>query len=109
TEEDDRAVREAVGRLQTRLGSRFRVEVDWSDNRPGWKFNEWELRGVPLRLEVGPRDVRQGAVRAVRRDSREKQDLPLAGLEDALGRLLDAVQQRLFQSALDFREAHTFD
>ena len=109
TEEDDRAVRETVEQLQSRLGARFRVEADWSDNRPGWKFNEWELRGVPLRLEVGPRDVKQGQVRVVRRDTREKQDLPLAGLEDALSGLLDAVQQHLFQRALEFREAHTFD
>src|SRR5439155_19668413 len=92
-EDEERAVQEAVDQLESRLASRFRLEVDRSDNRPGWKFNEWELRGVPIRLEVGPRDVKQGQVRVVRRDTRDKQDLPIDGIEAKLEALLGALQQ----------------
>jgi prolyl-tRNA synthetase len=106
-EEDEQAVRRGVEQLSARLTGRFRVEVDWSDNRPGWKFNESELRGVPLRLEVGPRDVKQGQVRVVRRDTREKQDLQDEGLEDALEAMLEDIQSSLFERAARFREAHT--
>jgi prolyl-tRNA synthetase len=111
SEEDERAVREAVGRLQALLAERFRVEVDWSDNRPGWKFNEWELRGVPIRLEIGPRDVKQGQARLVRRDTREKQDLALPALPDRIADLLAEIQANLFQRALDYRQSatHTVD
>ena len=107
SEEDDQAVRETVERLRTELSASFRVEADWSDNRPGWKYNEWELRGVPVRLEVGPRDVKQGQVRVVRRDTRDKQDIPFAALSDTVRDLLDDVQASLFRRALEFREANT--
>lgn len=107
SEDEDRAVRETVQELQARLAASFRVETDWTENRPGWKFNEWELRGVPLRIEVGPRDVAQGQVRVVRRDDRAKEDVPLETLEARLGELLDAIQQSLFARALAFREANT--
>jgi prolyl-tRNA synthetase len=106
-EGDEQLVREAVEQLQRRLAGRFRVEVDWSDNRPGWKFNEWELRGVPIRLEVGPRDARQGTARAVRRDTREKLDLSLDGLDERLEELLQSIQRSLFDRAFEFREAST--
>src|SRR5262249_41821891 len=88
SEDDERSVQDAVDALQSRLTGQFRVEVDRSDSRPGWKFNEWELRGVPLRLEVGPRDVKLGQVRVVRRDTRDKQDLPVDGIEHRLEDLL---------------------
>ena len=107
SEDDDQAVREAVERLRAELSPRLRVEADWSDNRPGWKFNEWELRGVPVRLEVGPRDVKQGQVRVVRRDTRDKQDVALDALAETLAMLLDDIQASLFQRALDFRQANT--
>jgi prolyl-tRNA synthetase len=107
SEDDDRAVKEAVERLRADLASRFRVDVDWTDNRPGWKFNEWELRGVPIRVEAGPRDVKQGQVRVVRRDTRDKQDVALESLADSLATLLDDVQASLFRRAVEFREANT--
>jgi prolyl-tRNA synthetase len=106
-EAEERAVSQAVDQLQSELAQSFRIEVDRSDNRPGWKFNEWELRGVPIRLEVGPRDVKQGQVRVVRRDTREKQDLPTAGLADRLSALLDEIQHSMFNRALEFRAANT--
>jgi prolyl-tRNA synthetase len=107
SEEDDRAVRELIERLQAELGGLFRLEVDWSENRPGWKFNEWELRGVPIRLEVGPRDARQRQVRVVRRDTREKADHPVDGIAPVLRGLLDGIQGNLFTRAAEFQRENT--
>jgi prolyl-tRNA synthetase len=76
-------------------GVGLRVESDWSENRPGWKRSEWELRGVPLRLEVGPRDLAAGEVRVVRRDTREAQQVPVADLATAIPALLDQIQDAL--------------
>lgn len=107
SDDEDRAVREMVEQLQSRLTASFRVEADWTENRPGWKFNEWELRGVPVRIEVGPRDVAQGQVRVVRRDNRAKEDVPVDRLETRLRELLESIQQSLFERALAFRDANT--
>src|SRR5207247_9888511 len=74
---------------------------------PGWKYNDQELRGVPVRREVGPRDVAQGSVMSVRRDTRAKQAIPLESLPERLGALLDEIQRALFQSALEFRDQNT--
>jgi prolyl-tRNA synthetase len=107
TEEEEQAVRHTVEQLREGLGQRFRVEADWSENRPGWKFNEWELRGVPLRLEIGPRDVKQGQARVVRRDTREKRDVAIAELPEVIGELLETIQTALFERAATFREENT--
>jgi prolyl-tRNA synthetase len=85
----------------------IRVTLDDRDERPGWKFSEWELRGVPLRLEIGPKDIEKSSVRIARRDTREKVDVSMSGLADHLRRLLDDVQKTLFNRALAFREEHT--
>ena len=74
---------------------------------PGWKFAEWELRGVPLRLEIGPKDIEKSAVLVARRDTREKQSLPMDGLPGQLRALLDAIQKNLFDRAVAFRDEHT--
>jgi prolyl-tRNA synthetase len=74
---------------------------------PGWKFAEWEMRGVPLRLEIGPKDIEKSQVLLARRDTREKMPLPMDGLTDRVVALLDDIQQALFQRALQFREDHT--
>src|SRR6266542_1895077 len=84
-----------------------RVTLDARDERPGWKFSEWELRGVPLRVEIGPKDIEKSAVLVVRRDTRAKQSVPMSGLADSLRTLLDDVQRTLFERALNFREEHT--
>jgi prolyl-tRNA synthetase len=104
---DDEAVRSAVDGVRTQLSSTFRVEVDQSDKTPGWKFNEWELKGVPLRIEVGPRDVRANQVVLVRRDTREKTPVPVADLPAAVSDALDRVHQNLYQRALTLRESRT--
>jgi len=106
-EEEREAVREAVDGITRSLDGQVRCHVDWSENTPGWKFNEWEMRGVPVRLEVGPRDVAQGQAVAVRRDTRAKESIPLSGLATRLPELLDDVQRSLFDRAVAFRAAHT--
>jgi len=85
----------------------IRVTLDERDERPGWKFSEWELRGVPLRLEIGPKDIEKSAVLIARRDTREKQSVPMDGLPGRLRDLLDDVQKTLFASAQQFRDEHT--
>ena len=67
----------------------IRVTLDERDERPGWKFAEWELRGVPLRLEIGPKDIEKSQVLIARRDTREKQSIPMEGLADRVRELLD--------------------
>ena len=88
----------------------LRVKLDDRDTvSAGWKFNEWELKGVPVRLEIGPRDIEAGVVTAMRRDTFEKIQLPLEGIEDAVKALLAAIAQNMFEQAKAFKEAHTYD
>ncbi|MBZ5560217.1 MAG: proline--tRNA ligase [Acidobacteriia bacterium] len=85
----------------------IRVTLDERDERPGWKFSEWELRGVPLRVEIGPKDIEKSAVLVARRDTREKQSVAMNGLPAAIRGLLDDVQRNLLERARQFREEHT--
>ena len=89
--------------------SGVRVQVDWTDNSPGFKFNEWEMKGVPLRMEVGPRDVQQGNVVLARRDTGEKQVLAKNEAVEKIPYLLENIQQGLFDQALKFREENTYN
>ena len=85
-----------------------RVSLDAREEfTPGWKFAEYEMRGVPLRLEIGPRDVKQGQAIFVRRDTKAKEPVPLAGLAGKVARVLADIQASLFQKALKFREDNT--
>jgi prolyl-tRNA synthetase len=85
-----------------------RVMLDDRDAyTPGWKFAEWELRGVPLRLEIGPKDIEKGQVMLARRDTREKMPAGREGLATRIGDLLAEIQQNLFDRALKYREEHT--
>ncbi len=87
----------------------IRVELDLRDASPGWKFNEWELKGVPLRLEVGPRDIENNQVMIARRDNNEKQAYSMDDLATTIQFLLDDVQQGLLAAALKNREEHTLN
>lgn len=87
----------------------IRLHVDWSEGRPGEKFNRWELKGVPLRLEVGPRDVEARQVMLADRLSRGKRPLARAGLVEQLHAELDGFQKALFERALAFRDENTFE
>jgi len=89
------------------LNAGIRVTLDDRDERPGWKFSEWELRGVPLRLEIGPKDIEKSQVLLARRDTREKAGVPMDGLAEHIKGLLDTIQRNLFDRALAFRESRT--
>ena len=85
-----------------------RVMLDDRDSQtPGWKFNEWELRGVPLRLEIGPKDLEKSQVVLARRDTRVKAFVPMEGLTPHIEQLLATIQQALLDRALAYREEHT--
>ena len=85
-----------------------RVQGDWSDNSPGWKFAEWEMKGVPLRLEIGPKDIEAGKCVAARRDNGEKRDVALADIETELPLLLREVQQGIYDKAAKNLAEHTY-
>ena len=87
----------------------IRIYEDWSDNSPGFKFNEWEMKGVPLRLEVGPRDIESGQAVLVRRDTGEKIILEKNMITEQAPRLLEEIQKGLFEQALIFREKNTHE
>ncbi|MCG8605074.1 proline--tRNA ligase, partial [bacterium] len=103
----------------TVLGKVERLTEDWKDIcsfkvddrdnvRPGWKFNEWEQQGIPLRIEIGPKDVAQDQVILVRRDTGQKETLGTFHVRDQIRPLLDAVQKDLYDRAKNFRERYTF-
>ena len=107
-EAEKAAVLEFAGRVREALGDRVRLHLDDRyQYSPGWKYNEYEMRGVPVRLEIGPRDVAAAAVMSVRRDNRAKESIPLDRLAERLPALLAEVQQALFAAALAFREENT--
>jgi len=107
-EEDRTAVLAFVEKVKAALGESVRLHVDARDQyTPGWKYNEYELRGVPVRLEVGPKDVANAAVMSVRRDTRAKESIPIDALSGRLPALLDDIQQSLFENARAFRDGRT--
>lgn len=93
--------------LETARAAGIRAKIDLSENSPGWKFAEYEMKGVPLRLEVGPRDIEQGQCVLVRRDTREKQFVKFEDLPTAIPAALDALAKDLYDRALKNREART--
>ena len=82
---------------------------DSDDNSPGWKFAEWEMRGVPLRLALGPKDLANNTIEYARRDTGEKQSLSQENIVENVKNYLENIQQNLYNRALAFRESHTFD
>jgi prolyl-tRNA synthetase len=95
-------------RIQAELRSAgYRVTLDAREERPGWKFSEWEMRGVPLRIEIGPKDIEKSQVFTARRDTREKSGVPMDGLAARVGEMLDDIQRQLFERAVKFRDEHT--
>ena len=89
----------------------IRVKLDSDETKsPGWKFAEWELKGVPLRIALGPRDLDNKQVEIARRDTGEKGSLPLSGnVGSQVQELLDEIQQNVFQKAIDFQRSHTHE
>ena len=88
--------------------SNFRVKVDDSDKSPGFKFSESEMRGIPVRLEIGPRDIASNQAVLVRRDTHEKMTVSLDNLDQTIGELLDTIQKDMLERARAHREAHTY-
>ena len=86
-----------------------RVELDDRENySPGWKFNEWEMKGAPLRIEIGPRDIENKQVMVVRRDTLEKTPVPIGELEARIPELLKEINTNLFEKAKKMRDENTF-
>ena len=100
-------VLEKARELADRLSRFCRVKIDDSDNSAGWKYAEYEMKGVPLRLEIGPRDIEENQCVLVRRDNREKAFVSLDALEETIPQLLESVRQGLYDKALANREART--
>ena len=86
----------------------IRVHMDTTDKMPGWKFAEYEMKGVPLRLEIGPKDLEKGQVVLARRDNGEKLFIPMEQLLDKIPELLESISQNLYQKALQNRAEKTF-
>ncbi len=102
-------VMEACAALAERLNKVCRAKMDGSDKSPGWKYSEQEMRGIPLRVELGPRDLAQNQCVVVRRDTGEKLTLSLDTLETEIPQLLDTIQKEMLSRAKAHREAHTYD
>ena len=85
----------------------IRIFIDWSDSSPGYKFNEWELKGVPARIEIGPRDVESNTVIIARRDNGEKLSSSRHDLTQSVIDILDQIQNNLYNQAKDFRDNNT--
>ncbi|GAB3791037.1 proline--tRNA ligase [Virgibacillus kimchii] len=93
--------------LRDRLKDLVRVDIDPSDKTPGWKFNETEIQGIPVRIELGPKDIEKDQVVLVRRDTGEKEFVPLKDLQKRLPALLEEIQQNLFNKAKAHMEEKT--
>ncbi|MEZ3502970.1 MAG: proline--tRNA ligase [Lachnospiraceae bacterium] len=95
--------------LRDRLSAGFKVKVDDSDKSPGWKFAEQEIKGIPTRIEIGPKDIEANQAVIVRRDTREKIVVSLDELETKLAEVLETMQADMLERARSHREAHTYD
>lgn len=93
--------------LKSRLGD-FRVKVDDSEKSPGWKFSEAEMRGIPVRIEIGPKDIEANQAVIVRRDTREKQIVSLDELEAKVAETLETMQKEMLERARAHRDSHTY-
>lgn len=108
-EEQLEMLRDKVSGIKKNLEAQdISVKFDDRDTyKPGWKFAEYELKGVPVRITVGPRDLEQGMVEVARRDTKEKFSLPLENLENEIVKLLDEIQNNIYAKAHAFRESNT--
>ena len=102
-------ISETVAKLKEKLEAKgISVKYDNRDTeRPGFKFAEWELKGVPVRVAIGPRDLENGTAEVARRDTKEKQSMQLEGLENTLENLLNEIQENIYNKALQFRQENT--
>ena len=101
-------VLEGAKAVADRLGAKFTVKFDDSDKSPGWKFSEYEMKGIPVRVEVGPRDLEQNQAVLARRDNGEKIVVSLDNIEQEVANLLDTIQKDMFENAKKIRENNTY-
>jgi len=102
-------VLEKAAELKALLAAKgCRVKVDDSDKSPGWKFSEQEMRGIPIRVEIGPKDIEANKCVLVRRDTREKIEVSLDELDSKVTELLDTIQKEMLERAREHRDAHTY-
>lgn len=99
-------VLEKAAQLKEKLGA-FRVKLDDTDKSPGWKFSEQEMRGIPLRVEIGPKDIEANQCVIVRRDTREKTVVSLDEIEEKVAELLDTIQKDMLEQARQHVASHT--
>ena len=99
-------VLEKAEEIRGKLGA-FRVKVDDSDKSPGWKFSEQEMRGIPMRVEIGPKDIEANQAVLVRRDTREKIVVSLDEIAEKTGELLETIQKDMYTRAKAYRDSHT--
>lgn len=102
-------VLEKASELKDILSKSLRVKIDDSDKTPGWKFSEYEMKGVPVRLEVGPKDIEKNQVVLARRDTGEKTVVSMDDLENEVTGLLDKIHNAMFEKAKSFRDNNTHD
>lgn len=102
-------VLEKANELYETLKKQFRVKVDDSAKSPGWKFSEQEMRGIPVRIEIGPKDIEKGQCVLVRRDTREKYQTALEEVPLKLAQLLDSIQADMYERAKEHRDSHITD
>lgn len=95
--------------IKERLEKLHTVAIDLTDKSPGWKFSEQEMRGIPVRIELGPKDIEQNQCVVVRRDTREKIVVSLDQVETRITEILEQMQNEMFQRAKDHRDAHIYD
>lgn len=109
-EEELKNISEKISVIKKDLESKgIRVKFDDSDkNKPGWKFAEHELKGTPIRLAMGPRDLQNGTIELARRDTKTKESMSQEGLTEKVVEILDLMQKDLFNKAVEFKKAHTF-
>ena len=108
TDEDKQNIRQFIEPILNEFKEKkIRFHQDWGPNSPGFKFNEWEMKGVPLRLEVGPRDVDENQVMLIRRDTGDKTAVPKGIIATKVKDLLHEIQDNLYRQALKFREENT--
>ena len=102
-------VLEKANEIKTMLSKQFRVKLDDSDNSTGWKFSQYEMKGVPLRLEIGPRDIENNSCVLVSRVTREKTFVSLDNLAESVEAALQKVHDELYQRALENRQNRTYE
>src|SRR5690606_27865604 len=101
-------VTQTVKKIAKKLSKNYRVIVDDSKKSPGWKFSEYEMKGVPLRIEVGPRDLENGVVTVVYRHTREKVQVAINDLKDFVKNALKKMHEEMYQNAKAHADSHTY-